>query len=121
MVRDAPKTARSQRRIMLGDLAVTALEKRRTEQVSERLLAGAKWQDPDLVFTTESGGPLDPSELFRQFWRLLTQADFPRICFHDYADVGTTTISATLPRPSCSAAGCIRRSRLTCLATRQWR
>ncbi len=103
MVREAPKTARSQRRIMLGDLAVAALQQRRTEQVSERLLAGPKWQDPDLVFTTESGGPLDPSELLRHFRRLLTQADLPRIRFHDLRHTAATLMLSRGVHPKVAA------------------
>ncbi len=103
LVRSEPKTARSRRRIMLGDLAVAALQKRRAEQVSERLVAGAKWQDQDLVFATESGGPLDGSELLRHFRRLLTQADLPRIRFHDLRHTAATLMLSRGVHPKVAA------------------
>jgi hypothetical protein len=35
------------------------LRRHRAAQVKERLAAGPAWSDRDLVFTTESGGPVD--------------------------------------------------------------
>ena len=58
-----PKTARSRRTVPLSPTVVALLRKHRTEQKAERLRAGNQWQDSGLVFTTETGGPVDPRNL----------------------------------------------------------
>jgi len=55
-----PKTQKSRRTIRLPDFAIKALRKHRARQAEERLLAGTEWIDNNLVFTTRTGGPLEP-------------------------------------------------------------
>lgn len=79
-----PKTAKSRRTIPLPDVAVFALKRHKTEQARERLRAGDVWQDWGLIFTSEIGTPLDPSNVRnRSFYPLLQKAGLPRIRFHD--------------------------------------
>jgi len=79
-----PKTQKSRRTVPLPDVAVFALKRHKTEQGKERLRAGEVWQDWGLVFTTEIGTPLDPSNVRnRSFYPLLEKAGLPRIRFHD--------------------------------------
>lgn len=79
-----PKTQKSRRTVPLPDIAVFALKRHKTEQAKERLRAGEVWQDWGLVFTTEIGTPLDPSNVRnRSFYPLLEKAGLPRIRFHD--------------------------------------
>ncbi len=41
------------------------LKAQKATQAAERLHAGDRWTDSGLVFTTESGGPVDPRNLLR--------------------------------------------------------
>lgn len=70
----APKSRRSRRTIPLPEVCVQALVQHRRRQAQERLTAGSKWQDHDLVFTTKTGGPLDRTQVSRQFSKLLEKA-----------------------------------------------
>ena len=54
-----PKSARGRRTIVLPGIVTTALRKHRTRQLQERLVAGERWNDSGLVFTTEAGAALD--------------------------------------------------------------
>lgn len=78
-----PKTARSRRTIMLPRVAIDALRAQRVRQLEERLLAGSRWADSDLVFTSTIGTPLDRHNVTRQFQRLLARVGLPRQRFHD--------------------------------------
>jgi integrase len=78
-----PKTDRSRRTIALPAFAVAALREHRVRQLQERLLAGDRWQEWRLVFTTARGTPIDASNLTGQYHRLLEQAGLPRRRFHD--------------------------------------
>jgi integrase len=52
----------------------TALRDHRKTQSAERLAAGKWWQDHDLVFCSELGTPLDPSNVRRVFTRVAKNA-----------------------------------------------
>ncbi|MBT9260205.1 MAG: site-specific integrase [Clostridiales bacterium] len=79
-----PKTAKGRRTVELPGLAVEALRQHRKQQAKERLLAGPAWRDQDLVFTTQLGTPIHPSNLrTRSFQPLLKKAGLPLIRFHD--------------------------------------
>lgn len=67
------KSRRSRRTIPLPDVCVQALLQHRRRQAQERLAATA-WKDHNLVFTTRTGGPLDRTQVSRQFTRLLATA-----------------------------------------------
>src|SRR5438046_2460833 len=78
------KTARSRRMVPLTVRAVAALRAHRIRQDEERLRAGESWDVSDLVFATQLGKPLDPSNLIRRSFRpLLQAARLERIRFHD--------------------------------------
>ncbi|MBX6378337.1 MAG: site-specific integrase [Clostridia bacterium] len=73
-----PKTARSRRVIRLLPSVVQALRAHRTRQVEERLAAGARYQNLDLVFATPEGRPLDERNLVRRHFKpLLRKAGLP--------------------------------------------
>lgn len=61
------KTAKSRRSVNLPQPVVTALRAHKVRQAKERLVAGPGWTDTGLVFTTEIGTPIDPSNLRREF------------------------------------------------------
>jgi len=60
-----PKTARSRRTVPLSPGVVVLLRKHRKAQVEDRMRAANVWKDTGHVFTTESGGPVDPRNLLR--------------------------------------------------------
>lgn len=62
---------------------VSVLESHRLGQLKERLAAGASWRDTGLVFTTASGGPIDPRSVNRMFSSLCKKAGVPQIRVHD--------------------------------------
>lgn len=78
-----PKTARSRRSIKLPQVIAELLVEHRKRQVEDRLLAGGRWQQSDLVFTTTIGTPLDGAMVTHRFPQLLASAGLPRIRFHD--------------------------------------
>lgn len=61
------KTRKSRRVLKLPKRAVEALREHRKRQAVERLQAGEKWQDHDLVFCREDGRPLDRWHVRREF------------------------------------------------------
>ena len=68
------KTERSRRTLGLPQMAVEALHDLRDSQVDERLLAGDRWQDTGLVFTTQLGAALDAANVRKMFKRICTAA-----------------------------------------------
>jgi integrase len=51
-------------------MAVEALRELRESQTQERLLAGSRWQDTGLVFTTHLGTALDAGNVRKMFKRV---------------------------------------------------
>ena len=70
----ATKSRRSRRTIPLPDICIQAFVQHRRRQAQERLAAGSGWTDHNLAFTTKTGGPLDRTQVSRQFSRLLEKA-----------------------------------------------
>jgi integrase len=60
-----PKTERSRRVLPLSPVVSALLAAQRKAQVAERLHAGSVWTDTGHVFTTETGQPVDPRNLYR--------------------------------------------------------
>ncbi|MBT2481667.1 site-specific integrase [Streptomyces sp. ISL-94] len=77
------KTRASERRIALPRDCIRSLNEHREHQEGEREAAGVGWKDNGVVFSTSTGGPLDPANLTRSFRGLLNQAGLRRIRFHD--------------------------------------
>ncbi len=80
----APKSYRGIRTVAMPDCVATALRGHRARQAEERLLAGSRWQDLGLVFTTRKGTPIEPRRLDTEFKRILRNAELPEtIRLHD--------------------------------------
>ena len=78
------KTKKSRRTIRLTPQAVEALKKHLTRQMADMERLGDLYKDQGLVFTTDTGGPVNPSNLRqRSFAPLLKRAGLPHIRFHD--------------------------------------
>jgi integrase len=78
-----PKSQTSRRTIPLPATVARALRAHRPRQLEDRLAAGARWHDSDLVFTTALGTPLDSRNVTRRFQAALERAGLPRLRFHD--------------------------------------
>ena len=89
-----PKTSRSRRSIPMPDVCVRALTAHRTRQAEERLAAGSKWQDHNLVFATVIGTPLDPRNVSRRFGNLCRIAGIRHIRLHDLRHTCATLLLA---------------------------
>jgi len=78
-----PKTSAGVRTIALQEQTITALKKHRRWQLADRL-ASEHYQNHDLVFCKQDGGPLTPQQLegvWYYFFRKKTK--LPYIRFHD--------------------------------------
>jgi integrase len=78
-----PKTKRSKRTIPMPPTIVTALREHRVRQLEERLIAGPRWQEHNLVFPSTIGTPADARNIVRRFHAILDQAGLPSMRFHD--------------------------------------
>jgi len=73
-----PKTSRSRRSIPLPASLVLLLKEHKRRQAEERLKAGPKYQNLDLVFASQEGKPLMQHNLImRHFKPILKQAELP--------------------------------------------
>ena len=79
-----PKTKKSRRTVHLTGAASRALEEHLERQLKVMERLGDLYRDQGLVFTTEVGTPINPSNLRkRSFAPLLQKASLPRLRFHD--------------------------------------
>jgi len=83
---DVKRSVGGRRTIALPPAAAEAVRSHRKRQAEERLRAGEAWTDQGLVFASEIGTPLDPSDLRRTFARIAKRAgldvSFPYILRH---------------------------------------
>jgi integrase len=80
-----PKSTTSHRVVPLPAIVTEGLRVHRSRQLTERLLAGSRWQDDPrgLVFTTTIGTPMDGIAVTRRFQALLAGSGLRRQRFHD--------------------------------------
>jgi integrase len=88
----SPKTRSSRRQVMLSQIAVDALDRRKEAQKQERTRSGDKWQDTDFVFTTRDGKALYATNIKSSFCKLLVACGLPRIRFHDLRHTAATLL-----------------------------
>jgi integrase len=86
------KTRRSRRTLELPDQAAEALKAHRTRQLAERLAAGPLWHDRGLVFTSQTGEPLDAPNVARAFRSITRRAKLgtnwtPRELRHSFVSI----------------------------------
>jgi integrase len=84
------KNSRSRRVIPLDDETLRVLAHRKKEQVEERLLAGANWEDHDLITATHVGRPVMPRSLDRALELLVEKAGLPRLTSHGLRHTAAT-------------------------------
>jgi integrase len=78
-----PKSPKSRRTVYLPPTLVALLHQHRVRQLQDRLIAGSKWQDRDLVFCSSIGTPILPRNFLRARKALLKRAALPNTRFHD--------------------------------------
>ncbi len=78
-----PKTRAGFRTILLSLGLLDTLKRHKQSQAHETSCAGKRWQDHDLICPTSVGTPPTPSNLRKDFNRVLERAGVPRIRFHD--------------------------------------
>jgi len=78
-----PKTKTGRRTIKLGEGALQVLRLHKENQNLQKATAGNRWKENNLVFTSPVGTPGDPSNLRKDFQRVLQEAGLPKIRFHD--------------------------------------
>jgi hypothetical protein len=95
-----PKSERSRRVVALPSFAIEALKRQQEHQRGDHLLAGSRWVDGGLVFTTIIGTPLDERNVRRVFKAVLKSAELPAIRIHDLRH----TTATLLPHPGSAPA-----------------
>lgn len=74
------KTKNGERRISLPEEVIELLKQQHLNAQAE---AGADWQDHDLIFPDDVGGPLMPERLLQDWYKILEQAALPRLSSHE--------------------------------------
>ncbi len=88
-----PKTRKSRRTIQLAGRALGALKVHCKAQLEERMAHVGLWEDHGLVFATQAGTLINPSNLTkRSFKPLLEKAGLPRVRFHDLRHTAATLL-----------------------------
>ena len=84
LVLGEPKTKRSRRTVQLTEAAVEALEGHFGRQMVQRDCLGDLYEGQDLVFATQRGTLVNPTNLRKRYFEpLLEKAGLPSIRFHD--------------------------------------
>jgi len=77
------KSRRSHRTLAMPPYIAEKLREHGAMQREEHLRLGPEWHDNDLVFTSQTGLPLDGKNVTRAFQRLLRRAGLPKRRFYD--------------------------------------
>lgn len=97
---EEPKTGRSRRSVTLPASTVAALRAHRVKQAEEKLAAGPEYTDAELIFATQTGGPLSlPNLTRRHFKPLLEAAGLPPMRLYDLRHTAATLLLAAGEHP----------------------
>ena len=77
------KTKAGRRTIKIGKGAIALLKEHREKQELQKALAGDRWKEHGMIFTTSIGTYIDQTKVSRAFKQILQQAGLPDIRFHD--------------------------------------
>ena len=82
IIEGEPKTRSGKRTIAIDPASVAALRSQRKSQKVERLAAGPRWQDKDLVFSTAEGEWLLPNRVSSAFIAAVKRSGLPTMSLH---------------------------------------
>jgi integrase len=85
-----PKSQKSRRQVPLLPEVIEGLVALRKQREENRNVLGDRYRDHDLVFCQANGTPLHPSDVRKDFNRVLRKAGLPRIRFHDMRHTAAT-------------------------------
>ncbi|MGO8772226.1 MAG: tyrosine-type recombinase/integrase [Mycobacterium sp.] len=89
-----------------------AADRPEPRQLEERFTAGAQWRNTGLVFTTASGGFLEPRNINRMFHSPCARAEVPQLRVHDLRHSGATLLF-TMGVPPATVQRILRHSSIT--------
>lgn len=78
-----PKTQKGRRPIRIPKWLCEEFKKHKAKQAESKLVLGQAYKNPQVVFATKKGRPLDPRYILRVYKRILKKAGLPDIRFHD--------------------------------------
>lgn len=91
---DDPKGRRRKQSLPLPAMCVAPLRWQRMRQAAMRERAGEQWTETDYVFTTRTGRPVEPRNLYRSFTRVAGGAGLRVIRLHDARHGCATLLTA---------------------------
>ncbi|MFF3558510.1 tyrosine-type recombinase/integrase [Streptomyces sp. NPDC002574] len=91
---DDPKGRRRKQSLPLPAMCVAPLRWQRMRQAAMRERAGEQWAETDYVFTTRTGRPVEPRNLYRSFTRVAGGAGLRVIRLHDARHGCATLLTA---------------------------
>ena len=77
------KTTSSRRNLDLSPTLSEILRNHKRDQAKARLIFGTEWINNDLVFTNQTGNPIDPSRVRKHLAKVLEAARLPKIRLYD--------------------------------------
>jgi integrase len=84
LVLNDPKTKHSKRKLELSPQVVDSLNRQKLRQKKARLAAGSAWNDQeDAIFTTSVGTRLYPSNVYKQYVKLIKVLGLRYVRIHD--------------------------------------
>ncbi len=86
------KTEKSKRRIPVGEETIRRLRAQQKRNSVFKQFAKEKWKEHDLVFPSEVGTPMEPTNLIRRFKDMLKAAELPNIRIHDLRHTHATLL-----------------------------
>ncbi|MFD9608154.1 tyrosine-type recombinase/integrase [Streptomyces sp. NPDC059083] len=90
---DDPK-GRRRRAVPLPAMCIAPLRWHRMRQNDQRAKAGEDWKGSDYVFTTRTGSPVEPRNVYRSFTRVAASAGLRVIRLHDARHGCATLLTA---------------------------
>ncbi|MDM5210475.1 site-specific integrase [Peribacillus sp. NJ4] len=86
-----PKSGKS-RSITITPSLARELKKVYKQQIEYKLLLGQTYHDLDLVFAQKNGKPIQPTEMARNYRKVVSSTDLPYIRFHDLRHTHATLL-----------------------------
>lgn len=86
-----PKSGKS-RSITITPSLTKEFKKLYKQQLEEKLLLGREYDDLDLVFAQKNGRPIQPTEMARNYRKMVDKSGLPYIRFHDLRHTHATLL-----------------------------